>query len=36
MGYVERYCCCVVVSPLERISPLKIAPPQTFNGLSPK
>ena len=36
VGYVERYCCCVVVSPAERIISFKIAPPQTINGLSPK
>ena len=40
VGYVERYCCCVVVSPIERISPtereFQIAPPQTFIGLSHK
>lgn len=42
VGYVERYCCCVVVSVIERSYPhrdnipLKIAPPQTFIGLSHK
>lgn len=39
VGYVERYCCCVVVIAIER-NPLErepqIAPPQSFNGLSHK
>ena len=41
VGYVERYCCCVVVSAIERKSHRdnithKIAPTQSFNGLSHK
>ena len=41
VGYVERYCCCVVVSVIEReVSVIEresqIAPPQSFNGLSHK